>query len=83
MNTRKNRIICYTGVNARKNFKHTPKNFKNITRKVYTKKECAKMKKKYKKYKVGVVCPKRNDTNAWVKFMGANYTTPEECNAIV
>jgi hypothetical protein len=77
--TKKNKIICYTGMNARKNGKHTPKNYGNITRKMYPNSRCKKM----KNYPDGKKCPKRNNTNAWVEFLGAEYTSPEGCDAII
>jgi len=77
--TKKNKIICYTGMNARKNGKHTPKNYGNITRKLYPNSRCKRM----ENYPKGKRCPKRNNINGWVDFFGAEYTTPEECDAII
>jgi hypothetical protein len=31
--TRKNKVICYTGVGARKNYKHTFKQFRKVAKK--------------------------------------------------
>jgi hypothetical protein len=78
MQTRKNKVIFYTGVGARKNFKHTSKQFRKITRKVYSKKECRQMKERYKKYGMGHICPPQQNTNGWVKLVGAEYITAEE-----
>ena len=66
-------------MNARKNGKHTPKNYGNITRKSYPNSRCRKM----KNYPKGERCPKRNNINGWVDFFGAEYTTPEECDASI
>ena len=66
-------------MHARKNGKHTPKNYGNITRKLYPNSRCRKM----KNYPKGQRCPKRNNINGWVDFFGAEYTTPEECDAII
>ena len=66
-------------MNARKNGKHTPKNYGNITRKLYPNSRCRKM----KNYPKGQKCPKRNNINGWVDFFGAEYTTPKECDAII
>lgn len=71
-------------MNARKNGKHTPKNYRNITRKMYPNSRCKKM-KNYQKInpKTKEICPKRNNINGWVDFFGAEYTTPKECDAII
>ena len=66
------KIICYTGINAKKSRKHSVRNFKRITRKSYAKKLCKIIK-----------CPKRNNIKKWVNFFGAEYTTPEECDKSV
>ena len=70
MNTRKNKVICYTGINAKKSGKHSMKNFRKITRKLYSKAQCKGMKPE---------CPKNTNNNGWVKFFGAEYTTPKNC----
>lgn len=80
-NTRK--VICYTGIGARKNAKHTRKNFGKITRKLYPKAVCKRMKNYKKKYGPGSECPKRENINGWVNFFGAEYISPKACNAIV
>ncbi len=66
-------------MNARKNGKHTSKNYGNITRKLYPNSRCKKM----KNYPGGQKCPERNNINAWVDFFGAEYTSPEGCDAII
>ena len=71
-NTRKNKIICYTGIDSKKNGKHSIEEYRKITRKI-----CKKFKK------VGMKCPKDIDDNGWIKYFGAKYATPDECNAIV
>jgi hypothetical protein len=73
-NTRK--VICYTGIAAKKNGKHTNKKFMKIARKIFTKSRCKTIKKRY-----GSECPK--NLNGWVKYFGAEYTTPDECESIV
>lgn len=82
-NTRKNKVICYTGVGAKKNGKHNVKSFRKITRKLYPKSECMRMKKFKKSFGTGKECPKYTNTNGWVKFFGAKYTSSKECNSIV
>jgi hypothetical protein len=79
--TRK-KIICYTGINSRKNGKHSVKNFKKLTKKLYPKSKCKEM-NEWKKTNPNTkeICPK--NTKAWVKFLGASYTTPKKCNAMV
>jgi hypothetical protein len=81
--TRKNKIICYTGIGARKNAKHTVKNFRKIVRKQYSRSECKKMKNIKKKYGVGSECPKKENIHDWINFFGAIYTSPKACNSIV
>jgi len=88
-NTRKNKIICYTGIDSKKNGKHSIEEFRKITRKRYPKSKCQSTKKKIRKlfskkknYKL-FECPEDTDDNGWIKYFGAEYTTPEECNAIV
>lgn len=66
-------------MNARKNGKHTPKNYGNITRKLYPNSKCKRM-ENYPKWQK---CPERNNINGWVDFFGAEYTTPEECDDII
>ena len=78
--TRKNRVICYTGINSRKNGKHSIKNFRKITRKLYSKSKCKSIKKKSGS---GDECPKNTNNNGWIDFFGAEHTTPEECNSIM
>ena len=75
MNTRKNKVICYTGINAKKSGKHSIKNFRKITRKLYSKAQCKGMKRSG----YGTECPKNTNNNGWVKFFGAEYTTPKNC----
>jgi hypothetical protein len=70
--TARRKIICYTGINAKKNGKHSVRNFKRVTRKSYAKQMCKTMK-----------CPKRNNIKRWVTLFGAEYRTPEECDKIV
>jgi hypothetical protein len=82
-NTRKNKIICYTGIAARKNAKHTRKNFGKITRKLYPTAKCKRMKNYKNKYGSGSECPKNGNINGWVNYFGAEYTTPKNCNSIV
>ena len=81
--TRKNKIICYTGIGAKKNAKHTVKNFRKIIRKQYSSTECKKMKNIKKKYGVGPECPKKENIHAWINFFGARYTSPKACNSSV
>ena len=81
MNTTRKKVICYTGIGAKKNAKHTLKNFKKIVRKQYSKAECKTMANK--KYGFTFKCPKKENINGWVNFFGAKYTTPKECNSIV
>jgi hypothetical protein len=78
-NTRK--VICYTGIGAKKNAKHNVKNFRKITRKLYPKAECKRMKNYKKKYGFGSECPK--NINGWVDYFGADYTSSKNCNSIV
>ena len=82
-NTRKNKIICYTGIAARKNAKHSSNNFRKITRKVFSKSRCKEIKNYKKKYGSGSECPKNGNINGWVNYFGAEYTTPKNCNSIV
>ena len=77
MNTRK-KIICYTGIAAKKSGKHSVKNFRKITRKIYTKRMCNDMKRGGLKE-----CPKNTNVNGWVKYFGAEYRTPKDCDSIV
>ena len=81
MKTRKN-TICYTGIGARKNAKHTAKQFRKVARKAFTRKECRRMRQKQKLYSDTKVCPPLRNTAGWIKLMGAEYITPEECDAI-
>lgn len=81
MVTRKNKVICYTGIHSRKNGKHTIKNFRKITRKLYPSSECKDMKRRKKNLGFGSECPKT--TNGWINFFGAIYTSPEKCDSIV
>ena len=80
-NTRK--IICYTGIGARKNAKHTVKNFRKIVKKQYSRSECKRLENLKKKYGFKAECPKKKNINGWVNFFGAEYTSPEDCNSIV
>jgi len=77
-NTRKNKIICYTGIAAKKNAKHSSNNFRKITRKVFSKSRCREIKKRK-----GSECPKNGNINGWVNYFGAEYTTPKNCNSMV
>ena len=70
-NTRKNKVIYYTGIKSRKNGKHSIKNFKKITN---SNSSCKEMKN---------YCPKPNNIKGWIKFYGAEYTSPTKCNSIV
>ena len=88
-NSTKNKIICYTGIDSKKNGKHSIEEFRKITRKLFPKSKCEFTKKKIRKlvsnkkdYKL-FECPEDTDDNGWIKYFGAEYTTPEECNAIV
>jgi len=83
MNTRKNKIICYTGIISRKNGKHSVKTFKKLTRKLYSNTRCKEM-KKWQKMNPSTreICPKRKNIKAWINFLGAEYTSPEECNSM-
>ena len=76
MNNTRKKIICYTGIAAKKSGKHSVKNFRKITRKIFTKPICKNIKKRY-----GSECPK--NLNGWVKYFGAEYRTPSECDSIV
>jgi hypothetical protein len=76
------KILCYTGIGARKNGKHSIKNFRKITRKLYSRAKCNSMKKNKKKYGYGSECPKNTNNNGWVNFFGADYMSPEKCNSI-
>ena len=67
-NTRKNKIVCYTGIDSKKDGKHSIEEFRKITRK-----RCKSL----------VTCTKDADDNELMKNFGAKYTTPEECNDIV
>ena len=71
--------ICYTGIGARKNYKHTAKQFRKVARKAFTRKECRRMRQKQKVYSDAKVCPPIRNTNGWLKLMGANYTAPGDC----
>jgi len=77
-NTRKNKIICYTGIGSRKNAKHSANTFRKITRKVFSKSRCNGIKERH-----GSECPKNGNINGWVNYFGAEYTTPKNCNSIV
>ena len=81
--TRKSKVICYTGINSIKNGKHSMKNFRRITRKLYSKSKCKGMKRFKKESGFGEECPKNTNNNAWIDFFGAEHTTPEECNSIM
>jgi hypothetical protein len=74
--------ICYTGIGARKNFKHTVKQFRKVARKAFTRKECRRMRRKQKLFSDTKVCPPLRNTAGWVKLMGAESTTSEECDII-
>ena len=74
--------ICYTGVGARKNHKHTVKQFRKVARKAFTRKECRRMRRKQKLFSDTKVCPPMRNTAGWVKLMGAESTTSEECDTI-
>jgi hypothetical protein len=76
--TRKN-VICYTGIDSRKNGKHSITNFRKITRKLYSKSKCKEM----KKFGYKSECPKNKNINGWVNFFGAEYTSPAKCNSII
>lgn len=80
-NTRK--VICYTGIGARKNAKHTVKNFRKIVKKQYSRSDCKRLENNKKKYGFKAECPKKQNINGWVKFFGADYTTAKACNSIV
>ena len=69
MQTRK--MIFYTGRGARKNGKHTVKQFLKVARKVYSPAACRRMKRSHNKTQYGLVCPSKNNVNGWVQFMGA------------
>jgi hypothetical protein len=71
MQTRKQKMIFYTGLRARKNGKHTVKQFLKVARKVYSPATCQAMKRSYNKSKYGLVCPSKNNVNGWIQFMGA------------
>lgn len=83
MNNTRKKIICYTGIGARKNAKHTLKNFRKIVKKQYSRAECKRMANLKKKYGFKSECPKKGDTNGWIDFFGAGYTSAEACNSIV
>ena len=74
--------ICYTGIGARKSYKHTAKQFRKVARKAFTRKECRRMKHNHKVYSDSKVCPPPRNTTGWVKLMGADYMTVEECDAL-
>ena len=82
-NTRKKKVICYTGIKGRKNGKHTVKNFIKITKQNTSKSNCNRMKKFKKKFGYGSECPKNGNMDGWMKFYGAEYETPENCNSVV
>jgi len=77
--TRKNKIICYTGIGSRKNGKHNAKKYMKIVKKEYPKRVCNTMKLSSKKSNR---CPKYTNLNGWVKYFGANYKTSEECDKV-
>lgn len=81
--TRKNKVICYTGINARKNGKHSIKSFRNITRKAYSKSRCKDMKRDKQELGFGSECPKNTNNNGWINYFGAEYTSPEKCDSIM
>jgi len=74
--TRKNKIICYTGIGAQEDGIHTKKKFMNIARKEYTSDFCKTMKSS-KSNK----CP--TTLKGWVKYFGAMYISPEKCAKII
>jgi hypothetical protein len=80
-NTRK--VICYTGIGARKNAKHTRKNFGKIVKNQYSRSECKRLENNKKKYGFKRECPKKGNLNGWVNFFGADYTSAKACNSIV
>jgi hypothetical protein len=82
MNTTR-KVICYTGIGARKNAKHTRKNFGKIIKKQYSRAECKRLKNLKKEYGFKRECPKKGNINGWIDFFGAGYTSPEACNSIV
>jgi hypothetical protein len=65
------KVICYTGIGSRKNGKHTAKNIKKIAKR-NLKNTC----------KITKNCPKNNNIKGWVKYMGAVYKTPKNCDKI-
>ena len=72
MHTRKNTIF-YTGIGARKNSKHTAKQFRQVVRKAFTRKACRQMRLSRKTYSNAKVCPPLRNTQGWMKLMGAEY----------
>ena len=77
-NTRKNMVVCYTGINSRKNGKHSMNNFRKITRKLYSKSKCKAMKRNNSEK-----CPKNANNKGWINFFGAEYISPKNCNSMV
>jgi len=73
------KILCYTGIGARKNRRHTIKNVTRIAKKIFTKSRCKSMKARKKNLGFGSECPKNTNDKGWLNFVGAEYTTRKEC----
>ena len=76
-------MICYTGIGARKNGKHSISNFRRVTRKLYSKSKCKGMKKNKKELGFGSECPENTNNKGWVDFFGAEYTSRKKCSSII